>query len=249
MTTIAVTDISRRRAAQIGGIAYLAIIILAAFAYFGILGDLIDPDDAAATAGNLRDSETLFRLAVVALMVVVFADVVVAWALYVFLKAADRSLALLTAWFRLVYAAISGASLLALLVAQQLAEGSDELSALDLGQREALTTLFTDAYDYGWSLALTCFGVHLVLLGALIVEADYAPRLLGMLLMVAGLGYLIANLASVLLSDFEDYEGFFMLLLVVMAVPGEFSLPAWLLLRGAKTKPPPAEDLERKPTR
>jgi Domain of unknown function (DUF4386) len=232
-----VIDTSERQAARIGGIAYVAIIVLAAIAYFVVLGDLIEPDDAAATAANLRDSETAFRIAILALVGVIFADVVVAWALYVFLRRANRDLALLAAWFRLVYTAIAGASLFALLVAQQLAEGAADLSALDVGQRESEAALFVDAYYYGWSVGLTCFGVHLLLVGRVIVKADYVPRLLGTLLMVAGVGYLIQNLASIVLTDYDDYEGFFMLLLVVMSAPGEFSLAGWLLLRGTKVDP------------
>jgi Domain of unknown function (DUF4386) len=244
-----VIDTSERRAARIGGIAYVAIIVLAAFAYFVVLGDLVEPDDAAATAANLRDSETAFRIAVVALVAVIFADVVVAWALYVFLRRADRDLALLAAWFRLMYTAIAGASLLALLVAQRLAEGAADLSALDVSQRESQAALFVDAYYYGWTLGLTCFGVHLLLVGLVIVKADYVPRLLGILVVVAGVGYLIQNLASVVLANYDDYEGFFMLLLVVMSVPGEFSLAGWLLLRGTRIAPPPTEDLDREPIR
>jgi hypothetical protein len=233
---VAIADVSERQAARIAGLAYVAIIVLAFFANFFVLDRLIEPDDAATTVSNVRDSETSFRIAIAAFVVVTFADAVVAWALYVFLRRANRDLALLTAWFRLLYAAIFGTALLALLIALRFVNGTSGLSALEADQRNAQAKLFLDAFNDGWALALTFFGVHLLLLGVVILKSDYVPRLLGILLVVAGVSYLVRNLASVLVTNFEDYKEFSLLLVVVLAVPGEFGLPAWLLLRGAKSE-------------
>jgi hypothetical protein len=94
--------------------------------------------------------------------------------------------------------------------------------------------LFLDAYHYGWAIALVCFGVHLVLLGFLVLRSDYAPSTIGILLVLAGLGYLVDSFARFLLLNYEDYSDFFLLLVAVPAIAGEFSLTGWLLLRGGK---------------
>jgi hypothetical protein len=229
-----IVDISQRQAARIAGSAYVIISVLALFANFYVLDRLTEPGDAAATVSNIADSEGLFRSGVVALMAVFVADAVVAWALYIFFRPVSRDLSLLTAWFRLLYTAMSGIALLNLAVVVLLVAGADAATALGAGQRDAQAMLFLDAYDYGWAIALVCFGVHLVLLGFLALRSDYAPRIIGILLVVAGLGYLVNSLARFLLLNYEDYSDFFFLLVAVPAIAGEFSLTGWLLLRGGK---------------
>jgi uncharacterized protein DUF4386 len=94
--------------------------------------------------------------------------------------------------------------------------------------------LFVGAYDYGWAIGLVCFGIHLILLGFLALRSDYVPSILGVLLAVAGLGYLVDSLARFVLPNYEDYRNLFMVLVAAPAIPGEFSLTGWLLLRGGK---------------
>ena len=223
--------ISQRRAAVTAGLAYAAIIVLALFANFLVLERLTDPDDAATTVRNITDSETLFRSGIVAFIIVLVADVVVAWALYVFFQRTSRDLSLFAAWFRLVYVAIAAAALLNLLVAVKLLDDTGYPTALERGQRDAQAMSSLDAYIYGWRIGLVFFGVHLLLVGYVMVKSDYAPRILGRLVELAGFGYVLSMLAGVLRPDLKDL---FLLLVAVVAVPGEFGLTAWLLWRGGK---------------
>jgi hypothetical protein len=229
-----IADISPRQAAKIAGSAYLIISVLALFANFLVLERLREPGDAAATVGNIADAEALFRGGIVAFIAVFVADAVVAWALYIFFRRVNRDVSLLTAWFRLLYTAMSGIALLNLAIVVLLVGGADTATALGAGPRDAQALLFLDAYRYGWAIALVCFGVHLVLLGFLVLRSDYAPSIIGILLVLAGLGYLVDSLARFLLLNYEDYSDFFTLLNFVPAVAGEFSLIGWLLLRGGK---------------
>jgi hypothetical protein len=232
--TSGIADISQRQAAKIAGIAYVVISVLALFAYFFVKDRLVEPGDAAATVSNIAGSEGLFRSGVAALVAVFVADAVVAWALYIFFRRVSRDVSLLAAWFRLLYTAISAIALLNLLVAVLLVGGADYATALGVGQRDAQVLLFLDAYDYGWAIGLVCFGIHLVLLGFLVLRSDYVPSILGVLLAVAGLGYLVGSLGRFVLPNYEDYENLFMVLVAVPAIAGEFSLTGWLLLRGGK---------------
>jgi hypothetical protein len=232
--TTGTADISQRQAARIAGVAYVVIIVLAFFANFVVGDRLIARGDAAATVANIAGAEGLFRGGVAALVAVFVADAVAAWALYIFFRRVSRDLSLLTAWFRLLYTAISAIALLNLLVAVLLVGGADYAMALGVGQRDAHVLLFLDAYDYGWAIGLVCFGVQLVLLGFLAHRSDAVPRILGVLLAAAGVGYLVGSLAHFVLPNYEDYRNLFMALLVVPAIAGEFSFTGWLLLRGGK---------------
>jgi Domain of unknown function (DUF4386) len=202
-----------------------------------VLDGPIEPDNPAATVGNIVDSEVLFRSGLAAFIIVLIADVVVAWALYVFFQRTSRELSLFAAWFRLVYVAIAAAALLNLLVVLKLVDGTGYATALEKGPRDAQVMLSLDAYNYGFFLALVSFGVHLLLLGFVMVKSDYAPSVLGVLVALAGLGYVMINLARVVLPNYRDSEDLLLLLLVILALPGEFGLIGWLLWRGGKARP------------
>jgi hypothetical protein len=229
------TAIPQRRAALIGGLAYVIIIVLSLFAISALDGPT-EPTNAAATVGNIVNSEVLFRSGIAAFIIVLIADVVVAWALYVFFQQTSRELSVFAAWFRLVYVAISAAALLNMLVVLKLVDGTGYSMALEQAQRDAQVMLSVDAYNYGFFLGLVFFGVHLLLLGYAMVKSDYAPTILGMLVAVAGLGYAVIDLARVVLPNYRAYEDLFLLVLAVLVLPGEFGLVGWLLWKGGVTK-------------
>jgi Domain of unknown function (DUF4386) len=59
---------------------------------------------------------------------------------------------------------------------------------------------------------------------------------MGILVALAGLAYLVGNLARVLLPNYGNHEGYFLLLIAIFAVPAELWLTGWLLFRGGKPK-------------
>lgn len=228
--------ISERQAAVIAGLAYVVIIALSFFANVLVLGRFTSSDDPAQTVGDIADSEALLRAGFATFIAVLIADVVVAWGLYVLLQRASRELALFAAWFRLVYVAIAGAALLNLLVVMKLVDATGYAGAIEAGQRNTQAMLFLDAYHYGWDISLICFGVHLLLVGILIVRSDYAPSVLGILVSIAGLGYVVGFSALVVLPDYEDHKDLFLLFVAVLGVAGEvIGLPGWLLWKGGTT--------------
>jgi hypothetical protein len=114
------TDISLRTAAVVAGLGLLMMAILAAFANFSVFQNLVVPGDAKTTADNIMASGGLFRIGICSFLVVAILDIVVAWALYVLLKPVNKSISLLAAWFRVVYAAIFAIALNNLFSALQL---------------------------------------------------------------------------------------------------------------------------------
>ncbi len=159
-------DISLRKAARIAGLGYVAIFIFATYAGFVATG----PGDSATTAINKLANEVLFRSGIASWLIVLVADVVVAWALYILLIPVNKRLSLLAAWFRLIYTAIAGITLLYLLIALQLSKGADYLTVFTADQLQAQVILFLDAY---WDLTLIAwvfFGLHISILGYLILK-------------------------------------------------------------------------------
>lgn len=229
-----IAETSSREAARIAGVAYLIVFVLAIFANFVVRERLIEPGDAAATATNIVGNEGLFRLGLVGFMVVFVADLVIAWALYIFFRDLSRDLSLLTAWFRLVYTVFLGVALIFFFEAMQFLSGADYLTVFDSGQLNAQTMVALDAFNYTWLIGLVCFGIHLILLGYLVVKSGYVSRVLGFVLMGAGVAYVIDTLANALLANYDDFEAVFLIMVAVPSVIGELWLGLWLLLKAGK---------------
>jgi hypothetical protein len=81
--------------ARVAGFIYLFAMALGIFSQVFVLGRLVVPGDAAATASNIVASEGEFRLGIAVDVVTFVSDVVIAWAFYELLKPIDKSLALL----------------------------------------------------------------------------------------------------------------------------------------------------------
>ena len=113
------------------------------------LGNLVLSGDAAKTAHNIVEHEPLFRTIIGGFLIVAILDVVVAWALYVFLRPAGRSIALLAAWLRVVYAAVFAAALGNLIVAMRLLSDADSLKAFGTGQLDAQAIMSVNAFNDG----------------------------------------------------------------------------------------------------
>ena len=221
--------ISRRRVALTAGIGLLLMAVLAPLAHFGVLQNLVVSGDAATTVGNIVADEGLFRLAIATLLVVTFLDIVVAWALYVLLKPVNETLAVLVGWLRLAAPAVFAMALAHLLDVANLL-GSAESSTLGPDQLGAQVMASVASFGNGWDMSLAIFGLHLVGVGYLLFKSMDFPRFLGVLVVVAGAGYLADTFARILLPDFEFR-------ISSITFVGEALLIFWLLGRAIKGFP------------
>ncbi len=226
---IDIADVSLRQAAVFAGLGYLIVFI---FGFANIRREkLTVRGDAATTASNIVASESRFRAGTASWIVVLVADVVVAWALYVFLKPVGESLSLLTAWVRLVYVAIAAVAVVNLLSAVGLLTDADETEGFRADQRNAQAMLFLRSYDFGFNVGFVFFGLHILGLGYLIVRSDYIPTVLGVLLIVASVAYLVDSFACFLSSSYGRNE-VHSLVFAIPAIISELSLTVWLLVWG-----------------
>ena len=230
------SDFAPRRAAVVAGIGYVALFALGIFANFFVREGLIVAGDAAATARNIVASEGLFRGGLVSFLVVFLLDVVVAWALYVVFRAIDRDLSLLAAWFRVVYTVFMGVAIIFFFQALQYLGGADFLSVFSADQLNASALVALDSFNSTWLVGLTAFGIHLIVLGYLIVRSGVAPKALGLVLIVAGFAYVVDTAAHSILSNYSDYETLFVSMVAVPAVIAEGWFGIWLLVKGGRTR-------------
>lgn len=216
--------------ARVGGVLYLFIIVVALFGETFVRGSLIVSHDATATARNIVASETLFRVGLAGEMLTCVCDVALAMILYVLLRPVSRNLALLAAFFRLTFVAIYGAAKF-FEVAALVALGKDDyLNAFGPQQLHALAYMMLRVHSLAYGVSLLFFGFCTLLFGTLIRKSGYLPRTVGVLLEIAGLGYILFSLAQMVAPDFAGR-----LLFPWLLLPGfvaESGLCLWLLVKG-----------------
>jgi hypothetical protein len=244
-TTTLDSEPSPRTAALIAGWSYVALFILGFFGNFFVRERLVEAGDAAATFQNIADGETLVRLAIVGFTAAFVLDVVVAWALHHVFRPAGAATSALAAWFRIVYTVFLGAAVVFLFDALALAGGGAGVTSLEQPAREAHTMLALEAFNATWLVGLTCFGVHLALLGVMSIRSTVAPRALGVVLILASAAYVFDTLAYSMLSIYTDNEGIFTAIVALPAVVAEASLMIWLLGRAGKHRATHAIGRER----
>ncbi|HEV8285774.1 MAG TPA: DUF4386 domain-containing protein [Chitinophagaceae bacterium] len=220
---------SLRSAALIAGLGLLIMVIAAPFTELFVYPKLVVANNATETVKNIMANKANFILAIFGYLITFICDVVVAWALYVLLKPVNENLSLLTAWFRLVYTVIALVALLHLVNVLQLLNTADYLTAFEPDQLHAQVMILLNAFRHDWYFGLLFFGIHLGLLGYLVFRSGYIPRILGLLLIIAGLGYLITTLKPYLFPNFNSDIARF-------TFYGELIFMLWLLIKGSRIK-------------
>src|SRR5712692_2500099 len=239
-----ITETSPRLYARVAGGLWLIVIAAGVFAY--VAGSsVIVRNDAAATAANILANESLFRLGFVADLIAGACYVGVTVLLYYLLKPVGSNLALLAAFFGLGGVAIGAASSVSRLAPLVLLRGDQYLSSFTTGQLQAMALMSLKLHAQGFNLSMVFFGIQCFLVGFLIVRSSFLPRILGVLLAIAGLSYVSSSLANFLSPAFGALVSPFIL---PAGIVGEGSLTLWLLLIGVNVpKWQDLTDLRRDP--
>ena len=216
--------------ARVAGCLYLVIIISGIFGEMFVRSGLIVPGDATTTANNIIASQGLFRVGFFADSIMFLSDIALAVLLYVLLKPVSKVAALVAMCFRLAQTAVLALNLLHYHAAILLLNGTGYSAAFGMKQLNALTSFFLDMHGHGYDLGLLLFGLHCLLLGYLVFKSRYFPRVLGVLLVAAGITYLIGSYTRFLFPNYVTAVS----PIYVVAIVSEVSLCLWLLIKGVK---------------
>ena len=181
-------------AALVAGVGLLVMTVSAPFAQLFVLPELLVPGDAAQTASNLTQNRGLFLAGILAWLLNYSADILVGWALFYFLAPAGRAVSMLTFAFCLVYTAVALGGVLNYVEAFRLLDLPENAVALGTDRLHAQVYVLLNAYQHDWGFALLVFGVVLLLRAFLVVRAEHVPSILGVLLAIAGFGYIVTTL-------------------------------------------------------
>ena len=216
-------DTSPLITARLAGLFYLIQVLLFAFS------SLIVPGDPAATIDNIKISESLFRLGIVGTLVGQVVGIVYVLLLYKLLKPVNRNVATLMLVFALTVPPITMLNELTRLSILQFLGGADYLSVFTTEQLEALAYSFIRLHGDGTNIALIFAGLWLLPLGYLVFQSRFLPTILGVLLILAGFGYLIHAFGSLLSADYD-------LGIVLLTGLAEVLFLLWLLIKGVNTE-------------
>ncbi|MGB7905620.1 MAG: DUF4386 domain-containing protein [Steroidobacteraceae bacterium] len=220
---------SAQRYARIGGVLYLAIIVLGLFGEAFVRGTLVVSGDASATANAIAAGESLWRAGIAGDLLMQVLDLPVIVVLYLLLRPVSESLALLATFINLIQTAVLAANKLNLLTPVLLLGNASGLEAFTPEQLHALSYLAIEAHGYGFGAGLIFFGFACLIRGYLIFKSGYFPKVLGLLMVLAGVSYLTNSFALLLAPSLAS--ALFPVVLIPAFV-GELSFALWLVFKG-----------------
>ena len=235
---------STKQQAQSAGLLYFLVALTAPLGLLYVPAKLIVTGNASATAENIRTSEWLLRLGIASELIHQTIAVFLVLALYRLFKPVNEALARQVVILgALLSVPIMFVNVLNAVAAQIFASGPKYLSVFDKPQRDALAYLFLHLHSRGIVVASIFWGLWLFPFGILVIRSGFIPRVLGYLLIIAGVGYAASSFTTLVLPRYAE-------LVSKIALPlemGELPIIFWLLIWGARTRstdasasPPPA---------
>jgi len=214
--------VSPRSKARLAGAFYLLVFVTGALA--APSGRLIVAGDADATAVSITSHEALYLSGATGYILNVACYIVVTALFYQLFKPAGRTLSLTAAFFSLVGCATQAVTCVFYIAPVIFLSGDKYLSAFDPAQVHAFALLSLKLFSTGYDVGLAFFGFYCLLIGWLILRSTFMPKAIGVLMVIAGVGWLTFN-APVAASHLQPY-------IVLPGFVGELSLTLWLLIKG-----------------
>jgi hypothetical protein len=221
-----------KKQARIAGGLYTLIAVTGPIGLIYVPGKVIVSGDATATADNIRASESLLRVGMASELFHQTIEVFLVLALYGLFKAVNKPLARQLAILGLVPIPIVFLNVLNEIAALILLSGASFLAAFGKSQLDALAMFFIRLHGQGLQIAAIFWGLWLFPFGLLVMRCGFIPKVLGILLMIAGLGYVLDSFTSLILPNYAGTVGGVAGILVL----GELPIILWLLIWGAKSQ-------------
>jgi len=218
---------------RLAGLLYLIVIVGALFGEAFVRGRLIVSGDPDGTARNIIENEALYRAGLGVALVYLACNIPIIWTFARAFAAKNRDLAFLMTLLFMTAIGVEIVNLanlyqpVQLLLADSVAAGPEEAERAWLAY-QALRT-----FSAVFAVSLVFFGLYCFVLGTLIITSRLVPRLIGVLIILGGAGYLVNSFALLLAPDLARALFPYVLLPAFVA---ELSLALWLLAAGFSQK-------------
>jgi len=227
--TISGIDQSQRTAARVAGFAYLITFATVVYVNFGIHDRLI-VENNADTVRNILAHERLFRIGIVGDLIYSAGVVVLLTALYVILKPVSRGLALLAAFWRLVWVVMWLVMTLNLFDALRLLSGADYSRAFEAERLQALASLYLGTrFDY-YYVGLLFGALASTVCGYLWFKSRYIPRALAVFGVISSAFCVACTLVFYIFPNFDKIVNLWWFDTPMGIF--DITLSVWLLFKG-----------------
>jgi len=225
-------DDSQRTAAKVAGFSCLFSMAIVVFANYALYSPLIVPGNAAETARNIVAHETQLRITVTCFLTYSASVIVLLTALYVILKPVNQGLALVGAFFRLVFALLWLLTALNLLGALRLLGTASYLQVFEADRLHALARAHLGANFDDYYVGLPFFGLASMVCSYLWLKSNYIPKSLSIFGLISSAWCVVCAFVFLIFPNFNktvnDYwfdspMGLF-----------ELILSFWLLFKGLR---------------
>jgi hypothetical protein len=229
--TVASESLAKPRTPSVQVYARVTGLLLLLSMIFGGLGEWFIPGrfmtgDAATTAASITASESLYRFGFAAYLVEAVCDIGLALLFYVLLKPVSKPLALAAAFFGLVATSTYAVAEIFYLAPTVLLGNATYMKAFTPDQVNALVALSLKLFARVGMSFVGLYGIATFLRGYLIARSGYLPKGIGVLLMIAGAGFVAKNVSIVLAPAYSSD-----LFLAGMFFAG-LALTVWILVKG-----------------
>lgn len=215
---------NKRSTALVIGISLLVMAVAAGIAFGAIHSTLIDISQAEQTMDNLRANLSQWYMEILFWVVIIITDLLVSWGIFHYFRNENMGFSAMTAGLRVIYTVILAAAVSQLVAVSSSVQG---------GNTQRVMLLLT-RFDRIWSFGLIVFGIHLILLS--VASFRYENKVLGILLLAAGVSYLLIHTMEGFLPRFSDFTGRLESILAIPMTLGEMVFALWMIIRGGRTK-------------
>jgi len=193
------------------GISLIIMALAAGYAYAFAFSTIYVENNTLETLRNIEMNTGLYYSGALVWCLILIMDLIVSYGFYKYLQAFNVLLARLSGLLRLIYSVF-------------LAIGIGFLFAKHM-----------DLFVTMWTLGLVLIGFHLMATGIGVFYSYEAPKVLAILLLIAGFSYsLINGLESFLPSAMALATSLQSILMLPMTI-GELSFGIWLLIKGGRS--------------
>jgi len=220
---------SNNKLARAAGFLYLITIIAGGFAEVFVRGGLTVYGDAVATAQNILASEQMYRFGFVADLVCILCGIFLSIIFYILFKPVNKNLSLLALIFSIVATAVMAVNLLNQLAPLLLLHNTSYQKTFSIEQLQTVSLFFLHLQSQGYNISLFLFAFYFPIIGYLIYNSNFLPRILGVIYTLAGVGYLTNSLGWFLFPHLASHLFPYVLL---PAFIGEVSMAVWLIAKG-----------------
>ena len=215
---------SPNKLARMTGVLYLLVIGCGIISEILVKNVVFVSGDMATTVSQIKAFGFLFRLGYVVILIRLIFLTLMVLALYKLFRPVNRDVAIVMVAFVLISNAVTMVSLVFEFSAPLLLTSDGYSNLLTTDQRLAQVQFFVDMQVQA-DKAAQILTLWVILLGFLMYKSGYVPKLLGILMMVAGVGYMVDFLVFFLLPQLDVQ-------IAGLAFLAEVAFPFWLLIKG-----------------